>query len=132
MTLFAASGRSRPGRSPSRVLCVGYDQKLLSQRAAILCDAGFDVAIASTLEDVRVRVSTGPYEALVIGHRVPQDVRNQIVEAARAQLPRVAVVLLYRERIRDASCADAVLSVDSGPRFLANSLQYLLQEAKIG
>lgn len=132
MSSLAASGQSRVAGSPSRILCVGYDQELLVERAAILRGAGFDVALASTLDDARSRLASTRYQALVIGHAVPEDIRKIIVEEIRAQSPRITIVLLYRERIRDANCADAVLSVDSGPRFLANSLQYLLQEAKTG
>lgn len=129
MNFVAASGPSRAGRRRSRVLCVGYDHPLLAERENVLRDAGFDVTTVFSIDDARAEALTVPYEALVIGHRVPEDVRKRIVEDARARSPRIAIVLLYRERIRDASCADAVLSVDSGPRFLANSLQYLLLES---
>ena len=129
MSFLAASGLSRAERRPSRVLCVGYDQPLLIERATVLRSAGFDVTTVFSLDDARAEALAGLYHALVIGHLVPEDIRKRIVAEARARSPRIAVVLLYRERIRDASCADAVLSVDSGPRFLANSLQYLLLES---
>ncbi len=126
---LAASGLSRAERRPSRGLCVGYDHPLLVERAAVLRAVGFDVTTVFSLDHARKEALARPYQALVIGHLVPEDARKRIVEEARARSPRIAVVLLYRERIRDASCADAVLSVDSGPRFLANSLQYLLLES---
>ncbi len=130
MTLVAASGPSRVERRRSRVLCVGYDHALLVERAAVLRGAGFDVTTAFSLDEARTEALTGAYQALVIGHRVPEEVRKQIVDEVRSRSPRIAIVLLYRERIRDADRADAVLSVESGPRFLANSLQYLLADSR--
>ena len=123
------SGQEQTGcEAISRILCIGYDQHLLSNRAVVLRKCGFDVATASTLEEARTQLAGSQFAAIVIGHRVPVDRRNQIVSQARRTSARITVVLLYREAIRDAACANAVLSVDSGPRFLANSLRYLLIE----
>ncbi len=89
------------GRRVVRVLCVGYEKRLLNERATALRSGGFTVFTASSVE---------------------------IVDEARLTSPQIAVVLLYRSCIRDAGYADAVLSVDSGPQFLAGSLRYLLLE----
>ena len=122
-----SSGQSREDRR-SRVLCIGYDQTLLKERARTLRRGGFQVTVASTTEDIYKRINKRPFDAIVIGHRVPEETRKQILQEARHRSPRATVVLLYRGRIQNAACADAVISVDSGPKFLASSLQSLLPE----
>ena len=129
--MIAALGRPSTDSCPSRVLSVGYDQRLLAEQATVLRSAGFDVTTVHSLDDACAEALAAPYNAVVIGYRVPEDIRNKIVDQFRSRSPRIAIVLLYRDRIRDASCADAVLSVDSGPKFLANCLQYLLQESPL-
>jgi len=114
--------------SPPRVLCVGYHAFLLENRSAVLRARGFAVSTAGTIARFQQVLGESAFEALVIGHQVPEEERNAMVAALRRRSPQAVIVLLYRGHIRGADCADAVLSVDSGPVELVRSLEYLLLE----
>ena len=127
MTSSAATTPRAEGRA-SRVLYVGQDLRLLGERVAVLRAAGFDVVSTTSTDEALAQAGENPFEAVVIGYRISEDDRRLIVDEVRRRSQRAVVILLYRGRIRDAACADAVLSVDSDPKFLVNSLQYQLLE----
>ena len=67
-----------------------------------------------------------PYAAVVIGHAIPEGDRVEFIQRARAFNPQAIVVLLYRDSIRRAEAAQAVLSVQNGPLSLVQALNELL------
>lgn len=108
------------------VLCVGYAAETLDDRCRFLGKNGFAVSPARSRAQAVSLLGEKPYAALVIGHAIPEADRLEFIQRARAFNPQAIVVLLYRDSIRRAEAAQAVLSVQNGPLSLVQALNELL------
>lgn len=121
-----STSSSRPtGEAPS-VLCIGYTTETLDQRCQLLARNGYAAHSSSTRDSALGMLRQHPFHALVIGHAVPEPERLEFIRAARALNPEAVVVLLYRDSIRRAEAADAILCIENGPMSLVQALRELL------
>lgn len=115
----------RTAEAPA-VLCIGYTTETLDQRCQLLAQNGYAAHSSSSRESALAMLRQHPFHALVIGHAVPEPERLEFIHAARALNPEAVVVLLYRDSIRRAEAADAILCIENGPMSLVQALRELL------
>ena len=117
---------SRTGADAPAVLCIGYSTETLDTRCKLLSRNGYEAHSSSTRDGALELLQERPFHALVIGHGVPEPERFEFIRAARALNPDAVVVLLYRDSIRRAETADAILCIENGPMSLVQALRELL------
>lgn len=110
------------------VLCIGYTAETLDERCRYLGQNGYEVYAARSGMEAQTRLREMPFSAVVIGPAIPEGERLAFIQLARVRNPRAVVVLLYRDNIRRAESAHAVLSIDNGPASLVHALRELLAE----
>jgi hypothetical protein len=108
------------------VLCIGYTTETLDKRCQLLAQNGYEAHRSSTRDAALGMLHQRAYHALVIGHAVPEPERLEFISAAKALNPEAVVVLLYRDSIRRAEAADAILCIENGPMSLVHALRELL------
>ncbi len=108
------------------VLCIGYVAETFDERCSHLGQSGYRVHPARSRREAENLLRQMPFAALVIGHAIPEADRLEFIRMARALNPQAIVVLLYRDSIRRAEAAQAVLCVENGPTSLVNTLRELL------
>src|SRR5690349_11036124 len=109
------------------VLCIGYAAETLDQRCRFLGESGYAVTAAHTRAEAVSLLASQRFAALVIGHAIPESDRLEFIEKGRARNANAIVVLLYRDSIRRAESAQAVLCVENGPLALVQALRELLE-----
>ena len=117
---------ARSGADSPAVLYIGYTVESMDTRCELLAKSGYEAHSSSTRVDALGLLQERPFHALVIGHAVPEPERLEFITAARALNPEAVVVLLYRDSIRRAEAANAILCVENGPMSLVHALRELL------
>lgn len=113
----------------ARVLLVGYLIDLLRERQAAFCAEGFTVTAASSVGQALRECEHSLFDALVLGHAVPERERNQIARAAKEQNRATKLLMLYLASIRNAELADALLHTTVRPEEICRTVSYLLSDA---
>ncbi len=119
-----------PGKDQPRILSLGYSVSLLIAREKALNEAGCQVESVTWLEEASELVEAKQHDLLVIGHRVPEEVRNRAASLFRTRNPNGRIVFLYLGSIHNADMADAVISVLNSPADLAIAISHQVQRAR--
>src|SRR5581483_5653571 len=80
-----------------RILSVSANTRLLLTRNDTLSLAGYNVVSPHRPEDTAKLLQRSSFDAVVIGHSVPAEVRAQIIHSAREIAPDVPVIFVYVE-----------------------------------
>ena len=91
----------------AKVLLIGYVTDLLQQRKKRLRMAGHEVTSAQTLEAALRTAQWGQYDVVVLGHGVPDHLRNRLAATVKRTNPGTRVVMLYYRRGEKPDVADA-------------------------
>jgi CheY-like chemotaxis protein len=109
-----------------RILCISYDESLLTTRKMILEQAGFDVVPAFGFAEAGTicRLDHN-FDLIVMGHSMPRADKTALIEMLKPNC--VAPVLSVRRHI-DAPLPEAQFSVDShdGPDALIAAVKSAL------
>jgi DNA-binding response OmpR family regulator len=111
-----------------RILSVGMLQDLLRERNETLRAAGFEVSSCAGAAHAKWLFRKHRHPVVVIGHAVPVAERNQFSAYLRRTSPQTKIVFLYEGRAEEAQSADAIVNVEEGPAYLAQTVQYLLRK----
>jgi DNA-binding NtrC family response regulator len=108
-----------------KILSVSYDEALLTTRQRILESQGYTVTSAQGVRDaLRHCKSTAPFDVFILGHSIPREEKETLIEQFRAHRPAAAVVALRRAgegRVRGAD-----LAIEPNPRELLDAIANLL------
>ena len=91
----------------ARILLIGYVADLLQQRKKKLRTAGHEVTSAQTLEEALRTTQWGQYDVVVLGHGVPEHLRNRLAATVKRTNPGTRVVMLYSRPSEKPDAADA-------------------------
>jgi len=80
-----------------RILSVSANTRLLVTRNDTLSLAGYNVVSPHKPEDAPELLARSHFDAVVIGHSLPPEVRAGIIRAARKIAPTVPVIFVYVE-----------------------------------
>jgi len=94
-----------------RILCISYDESLLTKRRVLLEEAGFFVTSPYGLAEAsRICRLDHAFDLIVLGHSVPRDDKLTLIELVRASCK--ASVLSIRKQ-NDPPLRQAEFSIDS-------------------
>ena len=86
------AGRASPNR---QIFQIAYDEELLTSRAYLLRDRGYDVISVLGNEKARRRLSNGEsFRVFLIGHAAPLLERQQMVRWIKSHFPGAKVLAL--------------------------------------
>jgi DNA-binding NtrC family response regulator len=111
-----------------RLLCISYDESLLTTRKMILERAGFDVTPAfGSAEASRICSFDPMFDLIVMGHSIPRADKAALVGMLRSNCK--APVLSIRRHL-DQPLPEADFSVDSqeGPDALVEAVQTAVEQ----
>ncbi len=80
-----------------RILSVSLNTRLLLTRNDTLSLAGYNVVSPHRPEDTPSLLARTPFDAVIIGHSVPHEIRAEIIKSARQMAPGVPVIFVYVE-----------------------------------
>jgi DNA-binding NtrC family response regulator len=109
-----------------RLLCISYDESLLTTRKLILEQEGFDVATAyGFAEASTICKFDHSFDLIIMGHSMPRGDKTALIEMLKPNCP--APVLSIR-RQNDPPLPEAAFSVDSydGPDALIAAVKNAL------
>jgi hypothetical protein len=104
-----------------KVLSFGLAKELLAHRHAALAEYDFQVVSVSSKKGALDLVRREVFAAVIVGHQVPADMRNEVASVAKA-LHGSRVIYLYRGSIANAELADAVWNIDGPVELLAETV----------
>ena len=111
-----------------RILSIGYDITVFDSRNRVLEFAGFDVVGCFRGKGAMDRFRSEAFEAVVIGHSVPDGVRLRLVREMKRMKPGIPVVVIQRtgESGQDLIEADAVCDSLDNPELLIQKVSRLI------
>ncbi len=93
-----------------RILSVSYDQTLLNLRRQVLESKGHAVTSACGLRDALQHCdSDTPFDLFILGHSIPHEEKEALLERFRANRPAAPVVALKRLGEEYVTGADAFI-----------------------
>lgn len=122
--------RSRKGA----ILYFGYAIPILQQRTKTLHEAGYLVANASNVRSALGLIHKGKrdFAVLIIGERVPESERLQVSRAFRQWCPAGVIIVFYRDSVKNADAADALLDANRIPDSLVETVGALAGRYRTG
>lgn len=91
----------------AKILSVSYYQALMTMRQQILEWQGHSVTSASCLQDaLQVCNSDGAFDVLIIGHALPHEDKEVLIQRFRAKRPAAPVIVITnfgKQEVRGAS-----------------------------
>ncbi len=114
--------------SRPRILSIGNDLTVFDTRNRVLEFAGFDVVGCFNDEGTLDRLRSELFEAVVIGHSVPDGIRLRLVRGIKRARPRIPVVVVQEagESGQDLIEADAVCDSLDNPEVLIKTVSRLI------
>jgi CheY-like chemotaxis protein len=112
------------------ILCISYDESLLTTRTMLLQQVGFDVTPAIGFAEAMEHCENNPkFDLIVMGHSMPRKDKTALIASLRPQCP--APVLSIR-RHNDPPLPEADFSIDShdGPDALIAAVRSALGAKK--
>src|SRR5262249_23951205 len=82
-TLVALLGKLAARQPKARVLSVSYDEALRCTRQLLLEAQGYEVISTDRLESTLEQCKLGGFDLFVLGHSIPQEDKQRMVEAFR-------------------------------------------------
>lgn len=110
-------------KAMKKVLSFAYLKKPQQEREQELKDAGLDVTVAATAPEALALLREDHFDVLIVGHAVPQEERDRVASVAKSR--RTRVVFIYQNSINGAVSGDAVISADTSPRDLVETVKFL-------
>jgi DNA-binding response OmpR family regulator len=111
-----------------RILSVGMLLDLLKARNEALKRAGFEVSSCAGTAHAKWLFRKYRHEVVVVGHGIPVAERNQLAAYVRRTAPQTQIVFLYSGRAEQTQFADAIVNIEAGLAYLAQTVQYLLHK----
>lgn len=71
--------------APKYILSVSYDESLLRTREWVLQTAGFKVTSALGFKNALKQCRNGRFDLVIIGHSIPREQINALIDAVNAQ-----------------------------------------------
>ena len=109
--------------APRKVLNVSADPSLSETRRAILERAGYRVSCASDAADVAQLCRQETFDAVVVGHSLPQRQRYAVIEAVRKYNPAARIIGLYKMAAAEAAGADLAIDSHDDPEILVQVIR---------
>ncbi len=111
-----------------RILSISGDISVFASRNRVLEFAGFDVVGCFRGSGALERFRSETFEAVVVGHSLPQPVRLQLIHDMKRSKPQIPVVLILEagEYGQDILEADAVCDSLDSPELLIRTISGLL------
>lgn len=106
-----------------RILSVGEKTTRLLSRNNALTAAGYSVATPRRPEEAPLLLRQDRFDAVVIGHSVPNPLRAQVIQELKAAAPQVPVIFVFASPLADdGEGADFSVDVSDGPIELLRKL----------
>ena len=115
-------------RNDSIILSVSYDTELLALREAFLRTQGCDVRSVMGIDDALMIASTRHFDAVIVGHSVPDDQQRHLISAIKERWPRLPVLAIVVDPDERDKIADATVAGSAGPDALMEALRRLIRE----
>jgi DNA-binding NtrC family response regulator len=111
-----------------RILSIGFDITVFDTRNRVLEFAGFDVVACFRGSGAMERLRSERFEAVVIGHSVPDGMRLRLLREVKRLKPQLPVVVIYKagESGQDLVEADAVCDSLESPELLIKTVSHLI------
>jgi DNA-binding response OmpR family regulator len=110
------------------ILSISYDTELLTLREAFLKTQGYEVRSVMSIEESLLLASVQHFDAMIVGHSVPQEDKKKLVSAVKELWPRLPVLSILVEPAEKDTIADASVAGSAGPDALQEALRKLMVE----
>ena len=111
---------------PPKVLVVEYDEMLLASEVLLLRSRSYDATPADCITHASIFLSKLKITALIIGHSVPRDDREELVGLCRHLQSEARILVLHSSGKEMAARPDAAVDSREGPALVLNALDALL------
>ena len=109
------TGKIAERRPRARILSVSYDRILLKTREMLLQTQGYDVVSAVGFERAKERCKEGGYDLFVLGHSIPHEEKQKMVEIFRQVCPAPIISLRRSTGEQPVDGADYHIEPDPEP-----------------
>ncbi len=114
-----------------RILSISRNPRLLALRNDALALAGYAVAAPREPDEAVSLAAQQPFDAVVIGHSVEHEKRENLIRTLRDLRPYMPIVFVYTEPEKaQEPLADASVDVTSGPTPLVSELDKRLRRSQ--
>ncbi len=108
------------------ILSVSYDETLLVTRQRLLESRGYRVTSACGFrQGMELCSSASGFELFILGHSIPMEQKQALIQAFRAQRPTSPIIALKRASEELVGGAD--MSIDPAPEQLLSSVAHLVR-----
>ena len=111
---------------PLKILVVEYDAMLLASEVLLLRSRCYAATPTDCISHASIFLSTLNIAALIIGHSVPRDDREELAALCRLTRPRTRILVLHNSGKEMVTRPDAAVDSREGPALVLNALDVLL------
>ena len=111
---------------PLKILVVEYDAMLLASEVLLLRSRSYAATPADCISHASIFLSKLKIAALIIGHSVPRDHREELVGLCRRTQPEARILVLHSSGKEMVTRPDAAVDSREGPTLVLNALDALL------
>jgi CheY-like chemotaxis protein len=102
---------------PQHILCVSYDDRLLTTRRRVLEGEGYSVTTALGFKESLARCEDGGFDLFVLGHSIPHSDKQNLMNKFR-QISDAPILALWHPREPVLDTANYLAFSDNPAEFL--------------